>query len=176
MNASAKTVKTQSVTVREVRSVKDIEDVIVLAYKMHEENASHLDFDPSCIRRYYEAIRYDTTRDTYNCFIAIVENKVVGFLVCVATEYFFSRQICARQELWYVDPSYRSARVALALMKEFEEWARLRGAVEIITGVMIVDDLQRAERIGKLLEKIGYPTVGTYHTKSLTLVRKDNAV
>lgn len=160
--------------IHEVRSNDDIEAVILLAAKMHELNAPHLDFDPTCIRRYYEAIKRDMDRDSYNCFIAYVDNKPAGFLVCIASEYFFSRQICARQELWYVDPLYRNVRVSFELMRAFEEWARLRGAVEIITGVMIVDEPERAEKIGNMLTRMGYPKVGSYHTRALTLRKPEH--
>lgn len=154
--------------VKEVRTKEEVDDVVVMARIFHAENAPHLDFSPDCIHRYADAIRYDFDRTSYNAFIAYNDSQEpVGFLVAKAGPYFFSDQIAAYQELWYVIPGLRGTRVAFELIKMFEEWARLLGAVEIFTGQIIPDPV-KGKKVSRVLTKLGYPRVGSYH-KMITI-------
>lgn len=149
--------------VREVRTKQEVEDVVTLARIFHAEHWSHLEFDPAVIHKYGDAIRYDFDRLSYNCWIAYDDEKApVGFLVAKCSQYFFSNQLCANQELWFVRPNLRGTRIAFELIKKFEDWAKLLGAVEIYTGQAIPDP-EKGKKVSRVLTKLGYPRVGSYH-------------
>lgn len=150
--------------VREVRTDDEIEDIVLMARAFHAEVGAPAEFEAECIREYGRAIQKDFDREHYTAFIAYLNGDPVGFLVCTARPYFFSRQIIASQELWYVRPAFRGTRIAFDLIRAFEDWARLRGAVELVTGVMN-KDADTGKKIGKILTKIGYPRFGSYHRK-----------
>lgn len=151
-------------TVEEVRTNQQIEDIIALAVLFHAETSAHLAFDPECIRAYGRAIQQDFDREHYTAFVAYRDHDPVGFIVCTASHYFFSREVCARQELWYVKPGLRGTRVAFDLIRAFEEWSRLRGAVEIFTGVA-AGDIEKQKKTSRILTRIGYPRIGSYHKR-----------
>lgn len=149
--------------VREVRTKQEVEDVCTLAAIFHAEHWSHLAFDPAVIHRYGDQIRNDYDREVFNAWIAYdAEGTPIGFLVAKCLPYFFSDQKCANQELWFVRPSLRGTRIAFELIKKFEEWAKLQGAVEIYTGQAIPDP-EKGKKVSRVLTKLGYPRVGSYH-------------
>lgn len=150
--------------VREVRTDAEIDDIIAMARAFHAEYGAPAEFDAECIREYGRAIQNDFDREHYTAFIAYKDEEPVGFIVCVARPYFFSRQIIASQELWYVRPAFRSTRIAFDLIRAFEDWARLRGAIELVTGVMNAD-VEKSKKVSKVLAKMGYPKFGSYHRR-----------
>lgn len=154
-------------SVEEVRTDKHIEDVIKLAVEFHEETSQHLTFEADQIRRYGRAIQNDFDRESYNAWVAYKNDEPVGFLVATCSEYFFSRQLSARQELWFVKQGHRGSRIAFDLIRAFEDWGRLLGAVELFTGVA-TGDVPKQRKISRILEKIGYPRVGSYHKRVTT--------
>jgi GNAT superfamily N-acetyltransferase len=149
-------------SVVEISSQKHLEDVIEMAKAFHTEIGSAIPLEPEQIGKYYEMLRYDLDRDSFNCFIAYKGDEAVGFLVCKLSPYFFSSMVAAYQELWYVRPAFRSTRIAFDLIRAFEDWARLRGAAEIYTG-QVTNDPVKGKKVSKVLTKLGYPRVGSYH-------------
>lgn len=142
----------------------DVEDLIILSRMFHAENAPHLDFDAQKIRDRAEQLFADLDRDNLNVFMAYKDGEPVGFILGWVNTYLFSYQVIAHQELWYVIPAFRGTRIAFRLIKEFEEWARLRGAVEIFTGVAS-HDAEKNKNVSHVLTRMGYPRVGYYHKK-----------
>lgn len=143
---------------------ENVDDLIILGRMFCNECGPHLVFDEGRVREYCEYVFADLDREHFNIFIAYKDGEPVGALVAYATQYAFSRQILAQQDLWYVIPALRGTRVAFKLIQAFEEWARLRGAVEIFTGVTHGDGT-KLKRIGSVLTRMGYPKVGTFHKK-----------
>ncbi len=148
----------------EFGSQKHIDDIISMARLFHAENAPHLNFDPAVIQRYADAVKSDFDREDYNAYVAYRGDEAVGFLVCKMCPYFFNNDRMAIQELWYVRPGFRGSRVAFDLIRAFEDWAQLRGAKEVWTG-QANDNPNVGKKISRILTKIGYPKVGSYHKK-----------
>ncbi len=148
----------------EFTTQEHIDDIIALAVLFHAESSPHLNFEPAVIQYYADAIKADYDRENYNAYIAYREHEPVGFLVCKMVPYFFNRDRLAQQELWYVRPGYRGTRVAFDLIRAFEDWAKLRGAVEIWTG-QANENANTGKKVSKVLAKIGYPRIGSYHRK-----------
>lgn len=138
-----------------------IDDLLSLAVLMHEENSSYLVYDADYLRRQCE---FYLTQENVKCFLAYKDNNAVGFIVCFIAPYLFSPQLCARQELWFVKKEYRGSTVAYKLIRHFEAWAKMNGAVEIYAGVAVFDGA-KAKRISEVLSRMGYRKVGYYHRK-----------
>ena len=151
--------------VEELRSIKHVEDLIPMAEAFFVEmSGPPLVFDPNFIRKYADAIRHDFDRISYNAWVAYKEEEAVGFLVGTASQYFFSAQVSARQELWYVRPAFRGSRIAFDLIRAFQRWGLDIGAVELYTGIVSAD-AETGKKVSRILTKIGFPRAGTYHRK-----------
>lgn len=154
--------------VHEVLSEKDVEDIIEMAVEFHAEVESNVTFDPDVIRSFGRMLRNDYDREDWNAYVAHAEDGTpVGFLVCKMAPYFFSRERAAYQELWYVRKEYRGTRISFDLIRAFEEWGRLRGAVQLFSG-QINPEPSVGKKISRVLTRLGYPRVGTYHCKNTT--------
>lgn len=151
-------------SVIEFSTQKHIDDIITMAKLFHAENAPYLAFDGRVIQHYADAIKSDYDRENYNAYVAYRGDEPVGFLVCKMCPYFFNNDRLAQQELWYVRPGFRGTRVAFDLIRAFEDWAKLRGAVEIWTG-QANDNPNVGKKVSRILTKIGYPRAGTYHKR-----------
>lgn len=160
----------------EVRSDRHTEDLIKVAVLMHKETAAPiLDFMPNQIRKFCRQIQGDFDRDYLNGFLCYNGDLPIGFIVCRACQYLFSTQILAYQELVYVKKEFRGTKAFILLIKAFEEWARLRGAVQVFTGVAVFDPAV-AKKTSKLLAKMGYPKVGAYHCRNTVKVQDERHV
>lgn len=109
-------------------------------------------------------IRLDVERNNLNAFIAYIDGEPVGFIVGVTTKALHRKGVVAEQKLWYVEQSARGSLAAKALIRAYEDWARLNGATQLYTGTAI---RQLSERTSKLLEKLGYARVGALHVKEI---------
>jgi len=150
--------------VTEILTEQHVEDMLRLGLAFRNECAPHLPYDAGWGREWLRTVIEDSDRLFTNVFIAYKGDEPVGFLIGHAQPYAFSPAICAQQELWYVLPPHRGSPCAYKLIKLFEEWARLRGAIEIFTGVALQDS-RPVEKITRMLNRLGYPQVGTYHKK-----------
>lgn len=152
--------------VREINSMRDVEEIIAMADDFHSTHRPELDFEPDKIREHGRQLMADYTRRTYNAFVAIKDNEYVGFLVGTCTPYFFNYSVSASQELLYVKPEYRSLTPLKKLLQVFANWAELNGALEIYTGVS-VHELERADRVSNMFSYLGFKKIGYYHMKGL---------
>jgi GNAT superfamily N-acetyltransferase len=73
------------------------------------------------------------------------------------SEYYFGRDLIASDYLWYVTPEYRGSRAAVLLLRDFQKWAEERNASEVHMGLSTG---VHAEKVGALLENLGYDLVG----------------
>lgn len=150
--------------VLEVRNMEQVEEIVEMAVLFHKEFESKVDFDPDQIRNYGRYLINDFDRDGFNSFVGYSDDIPVGFLVCKISPYFFSKQLMANQELWYVKPEFRGTRISFDLIRAMEDWAILRGVKEIFTG-QLSNNPEKGKKISRVLSKIGYPRAGTYHRK-----------
>jgi len=144
--------------------VADIEPMITLGEKMHEEsNFKHLNLDRQKLTELgYFAI---ANPDIYYAIVAEDENKCIkGMFVGLITEYYFGKDLMATDLLVYVDKSKRGAMASVLMFKEFEKWATRKNAKEVrpatSTGIEI-------ERTRKLYRHLGYEVSGNTFRKVL---------
>ena len=90
-------------------------------------------------------------------------SPTVGIIAGYAAPYFFNRDNFAYTELWFVHPAYRKGRIAINLLKAFEQWAiQEKGAQEIVLGINTGVNIDRTQR---LLEHFNYRYVGGFFRK-----------
>jgi ribosomal protein S18 acetylase RimI-like enzyme len=111
---------------------RDLDDVVALSVALFAEDAGRRDphTDPDWPRRegreYFGGL---LTGPTTRCWLAEVDGDVAGSLIGrIGRESTLRPVRVAELESMYVRPEYRSAGVGAALVAEFFEWARGRGA------------------------------------------------
>jgi hypothetical protein len=135
----------------------DIAEILDLGQQMHAESAfRHFDIDiPKCAMLIHTCL---TNPDTHFIRVAVgPTNEIVGMLLGYISEYYFGRDLIASDYLWYVTPEYRGSRAAVLLLRDFQKWAEERNASEVHMGLSTG---VHAEKVGALLENLGYDLVG----------------
>lgn len=153
--------------VQELLDPYHVVQVVDMARSFAEENRPEMAFDADLVRNHAVTCLRDMERTNVNCFLLLDDNKdAQGFLVGHCSPFYYCQGIEARQELVYIRPAHRTLNNFKKLLKAFEEWAQLNGAIEIVTGVSVYDE-RRAKRVSNLLTKVGYSRVGYYHMKGV---------
>lgn len=99
-------------------------------------------------------------------FIAIKENKIVGFLGGIKGPYFFSTKMRVSDIGFYVIPECRGSRAAIKLLAQLEDWAKENNVVDIYLGQTSAIDMERTK---KFYNRLGYATVGFNTIKHLEI-------
>jgi GNAT superfamily N-acetyltransferase len=61
-------------------------------------------------------------------FVAELEDgSIVGMLVVVTMQSYFSGEIVSEELVWWVQPEHRTGRAGYKLVRAFEEWASVNG-------------------------------------------------
>jgi GNAT superfamily N-acetyltransferase len=111
---------------------RDLDDVVALSVALFAEDAGQRDphTDLEWPRREgHEYFGGLLTGPTTRCWLAEVDGDVAGALIGRISRESTVRPVrVAELESMYVRPEYRSAGVGAALVAEFFEWARGRGA------------------------------------------------
>lgn len=85
-------------------------------------------------------------------FIVELNNIAVGGIVCATTRDWFSDQLIAFEQVFYVKPEYRATRAAIQLIDAFVEWAKSMNADRVqcgtTTGIQTKGCLRLYERFG----------------------------
>lgn len=97
-------------------------------------------------------------------FLAIDNDKIVGFMAAMLHEYFFSSRKRVSDLGLYVLPEYRGSRAALKLVKSLETWAKQTGADDLHLGQTTAVDIDKTRQF---YERLGYKTVGFNTIKHL---------
>lgn len=153
-----------SVTVAEIRISGDGADIIGLAREHARENAPHMEFNSHRVLDLVISVLEDITRKHLNVWIARIDGVPAGFVVGSCERGWCSYDYVAMLDTIYVRPEHRKSRLFLKLMREFEEWARLNGAVQITGNVTLFDE-QDAEKVAALFPRIGYTITGRSFVK-----------
>lgn len=82
---------------------------------------------------------------------------LVGMMAGFALENFFGRAINASELVLYVTPALRGSRVALRLVKAFEQWAGEMGAETVEVGVSTE---VHVERTVEFYQRLGFEPTG----------------
>ena len=102
------------------------------------------------------------------CLLAVDGDLIVGVMMGLVTEFFFSRERVVTELLIYVLPSHRGTWAALRLGHQFIKWAKNTDAVEIQAGITAGIDDASAERFYMVL---GFSDMGRSFAKGLDHVR-----
>lgn len=96
--------------------------------------------------------------------VAEVDGKVIGMAGLLLIPFMFNPEVKhASEVVWYIDPSYESKGVGIALLKSMEEEARDRGA-EIISMMALSTSPPVASKAYKAM---GYTETETMYSKKL---------
>jgi GNAT superfamily N-acetyltransferase len=89
--------------------------------------------------------------------VAEINGKIIGVIAGFVVERWFGDDKIASDYTFYVKPEHRRGRAALLLLRAFEGWAYLNGALDIIPGTSTMID---AEGTARFYEKLGYERSG----------------
>jgi GNAT superfamily N-acetyltransferase len=133
------------------------EDVYVeLARLAVEESARDVGFNPDKVRQTFH--RY-LTQAHPTIYLVEQNREPIGFLNATISEYTFADGIYTTQEVMFVRPDKRGTRAAALLVREFNRWSDMLGAVESTGGN---DNALFTEQTARLLEKNGFERVGLF--------------
>ncbi len=97
-------------------------------------------------------------------FVAIENDKIIGFISGLAHEYFFSNRTRVSDLGFFVLPEFRGSRAALKLVKSLETWAKEKGADDLHLGQTTAVEMDKTRQF---YERLGYKTVGFNTVKQL---------
>lgn len=97
-------------------------------------------------------------------FVAIEDDKIIGFISGIFSEYFFSNRKQVTDLGFFVLPEFRGSRTALKLVKSLEAWAKQQGADDLHLGQTTAVEMDKTRQF---YERIGYKTVGFNTVKHL---------
>jgi hypothetical protein len=96
--------------------------------------------------------------------IAVRGDVVLGAFYGYVHRVFFSDQLVANDLGWWVRKEARGGRTAMALLLDFEKWAKAQGAKSVGLGQTGVEDI---ERTTQLFKHCGYKVIGYNTMKEL---------
>lgn len=97
--------------------------------------------------------------------VAVRDDKVVGMMIGQLVPFFFCPdKTMAVDHIVYVDPNYRGSSIAYRLVKDFEEWARKKSAIQISFGVSTG---VKIEKTHDFYTKMGYNHTGGIYKKTI---------
>ena len=140
--------------------IDDLETLILLCSKMHEESIEPYPLiNRECMENYINMVV--SNPDVF--LISFAEDKSpIGMITAVAGPYSFSPSIRASSELLFVLPEHRGSRAAVKLVQRFKEWSDNIGAMNssfgISTGVS-------PERTGRFFEHMGFRPIGMMYRR-----------
>ena len=85
-----------------------------------------------------------------------------GMLLAATQQHPFADVKYAMETVWWVDPDVRGGRLAIQMLRDYEEWARSQGCAFIQMAA-----LATFPRAGKIYERCGYRPTETHYLKEL---------
>lgn len=141
----------------------DIREGVELGRVMHAESFySDLDYDPEKLHKFFSSAVVDPA---YLVLIGRDDQQVMqGFGIFYASQYWFGKDHIVSDLALFIHPDFRKTTMAIKMLRHLETWARAWGAKEVClgstTGV-------KTEAYGKLLEKLGFTSVGGIFKKGM---------
>jgi ribosomal protein S18 acetylase RimI-like enzyme len=151
-------------TYREATS-EDLPRIVALAKEMHAETSFRtLSFNEA-------KAATETLSSILNPGMLVVvaedRGKIVGIIAVYLDRPYFSDDLVVYDHIWYVSPEARGSLVGPRLLKIASEWARQCGAKAVF--VTLGSDVSQ-DRVGKLVERLGYSRLGGYYRKDIDSV------
>lgn len=150
----------------ELLYIDEIDEFITVGKRMQEECEPDLPFSELEARSNAMTCLNDLKRESLNCWVVRHQGKIVGFSAGRCGKYLFSESTIATMIFWYVLPEYRKTRAAFELLHNFENWARLNGAVRIEVGAAKTDTIE-ANNINKMFAKRNFTKYGELYYRNL---------
>lgn len=140
----------------------DVLCIFEMARDFHAESElNNIPFDDAVFARYLEG----QIEDDMSCiFVAEVNGENVGFIFGSIYQLYFSQTFAANSDIWYVRPEYRGGLIGVLLLRCFEKWAKENGARFLVNGSSSGISLERTH---KLIERLGYESVGSEYRRDL---------
>lgn len=137
------------------------DQVLDLAHEMHEESVSHRYAPMDEVKLLKQLSAPLTNPDVYLKF-AVRGNEVLGGFFGSVSTMFFSDAKAAKDLAWFVKKSRRGSYAAVLLVRDFEAWARTRGARLIFLGQSTGVNQETTKM---LYESLGYSMIGVNTVK-----------
>ncbi len=129
-----------------------------LCVRMHMESKyKDMPYDATVVA---ELIEEWLVGDTHRCFIALQDDKPIGFIAVYLTYYYFNNLPFVTDLAFYVDRAYRHTTAAIRLLTAAKVWAKSQDAAAIHLGITASHD---PESTGRLYEKAGYAPWGVMY-------------
>lgn len=142
---------------------QDLEECILLGAMMHEESVFR--DQPFSRDRLAFLAHLCVTNQDYACFVAERNGQVIGLMVGLKGQHFFSDSKYAADLALYVEPRHRGSTAAIRLVIEFSKWAEASGCNEIRCGVTTgIND----EVGGKIYKRFGFHDGGRLYVKKIS--------
>jgi GNAT superfamily N-acetyltransferase len=147
-------------------SVDDVPRILEILAKMHAESRyAEWPIDPDKLQQLVHGL---IDHEDGACLVAQDSGEIIGVMLGLVTEFFFSRERMATELLLYVVPGKRGSWAAVRLAHRFIEWAGATDAVEIQAGVSAGIANKDAERF---YSSLGFASLGLSFSKVLDHVR-----
>lgn len=127
---------------------EDIFDILVLGREFSREAGEAFAWDKTKTENILQqAVHSD------DVLILVLEDDgiVIGGLVGAVTTMPFASHVIATELAWFVDPRHRGHRKSIGLVKEYEKWAKRKGASYIVLA-----HIHKVADISNVYERLGY--------------------
>lgn len=101
------------------------------------------------------------------CFIAICNDKIVGWIGAYCGDYMFSDEPICHVRAWDVHPHFRTTGIGSGLLDKIGEWARKKGVEFLSVGVNKASS-DKPEIAFTKLEHQGFEELERFFIKRLT--------
>jgi GNAT superfamily N-acetyltransferase len=94
-------------------------------------------------------------------------DEPIGMFVGFLSDYFFAREMLAKDLCLFVLPGRRGGKAALRLVQAFHAWAKQSGVRDVVIGVS--SGGEQAQRAGKFLEHLGLENIGGLYRRQVNV-------
>lgn len=145
-------------------AVDVLADLLSLAEQMHADSQyAHIPFDAIAMTDVLSHSFCYT--QTHYVAAVIKEGKTVAGMIGLIEPYLFNRQYYVARDIGlFVTPNQRNAVFAKALINDFEDWAKQRGASDVVLGATAAVDF---ERTTDFYQRLGYSKFGCLSRKGV---------
>lgn len=110
----------------------------------------------------WTAMQIDAIRTAPDGLALVLGEPAVGFLIARAGNHVFAPVKIAQELAWWIDPPFRSAEAARALLDTYEAWARGQGCALVGLGMFAGAD----ERLPSLYRRRGYAPIEAHYIRA----------
>lgn len=128
----------------------DTTDIIILGREFYKEYYSDvLNWNNKLAMQNLEAA---IKEDPFLVLVVEKNDEIVGMLIAMISQCFFSYDVQASELAWYIDKNHRKTRQAVKLLDWYEDWAKSNGAK--LANMMNIEGTPKS--IVNLYERRGY--------------------